>query len=893
MECILDSLTPMMRQYHEIKQRFKEEILFFRMGDFYEMFGQDAEKASKILEIALTKRSNILMCGIPYHAKDNYIHKVIKAGYKVAICDQLEDPSASKGIVKRGVTEVITPGTLVDDHLLNQFADKTNNYIMSLNIQIDNEKPRNSNTTKCGGYLQIAYIDISTGDFYLYKENENDLYQAITDRLYQTSPAELVLPESIKENEIFIKLLERNHQGITKTYLPDYRFDTIDGSSIIHNLLKVKTLKGFGVEDDSSILATAGALVYYLRETQLRDISHLTKLSLIHKNLYMQMNESTIKNLELIFNLQDNTKKLSLFSVLNETKTSMGTRLLHQWILNPLLDIKKIHERQKIVRFFYENNPVLLETRMILDQIMDIERLIGKIALNKVNPRDLILLKNSLIKLDELKDFLSKYEKLSDKINSVKSFQEIINHLSKAILEEPSIDFTSGSVIQMAFNHELDDLRNIHQRGKEYLIEIQEKEREVLGIANLKIKYNKVVGYFIEVSKGNTKHVPDHYIKKQTLTNATRYTLPELTEYESKILGAQEKIIALERELFEGVRLFLCDYLDDLKEASQIIAELDILSGFAYIAINRQYILPEVTTDKEIIISEARHPVVEYYLKKGEYIPNDIYLDNKESRLLLITGPNMAGKSTYLRQAALLVIMAQLGSYIPCQYAKISLTDKIFTRIGASDNLARGESTFLVEMIETALILNNATERSLVIMDEIGRGTSTYDGLSIAWSIVEYMTSKEKNMGKILFATHYHELTALGKEIGIQNYQVMVREWGDEIIFLHKVNKGTGNKSYGIQVARLAGLPEEVIQRAKVILADLENRNHDVEEDLLNHKILKPVFKQEESQFSLFEMNYDKLAEEILKLELDLHPNLLQKKLKKIQERIRKGELSN
>ncbi len=878
----------MMKQFNDIKDRYCDEILFFRMGDFYEMFGEDAEKASKILGIALTKRNNIPMCGIPHHAKENYLFKLIKAGYKVAICDQLEDPSTAKGIVKRGVTEVITPGTLVDDRLLDQMGQTQNNYIMALQMKAKPPTSSGSDTYTLG----LAYLDLSTGDFIVYEDDENNIYQAITDRLYQVSPKELILPESLKENQAFQKLLAKDQKETIKNYLADYRFDPKQGESILLESLKVTTLKGFGIEKKPLAIGLAGSLLYYLKETQLRDVSHFSTIRSIDKSQFMELNESTLRNLELTSNVQDGTRKHTLLSALNKCKTAMGSRKLRRWILQPLLDVNLIKQRQEIVSFFFHDGNVLLEIQNYLDQLMDVERLLGKIALNKASPRDLMGLKYSLLTLRDLNDRLLEYPVFSRFTLNAPDFNDIITLIHKAILDEPAVDLTSGSVIREGYNLELDDLKAISREGKDFIVQLQERERSSLRIANLRIKYNKVIGYFIEVSKGNTKNIPDYYIKKQSLTNATRYTLPELTEYESKVLGAQEKILALEKELFESIRIILCDHLGDLKGVCERISEIDILGGFAYLALHKNYVIPEISEDKDFIIKDGRHPVVEMFLKDEEFIPNDLIFQDMD-RLHIITGPNMAGKSTFLRQAALLVIMAQIGSFIPAQYAKIPIVDKIFTRIGASDNLARGESTFLVEMIEAALILNNATDRSLIIMDEIGRGTSTYDGLSIAWSIVEYLALEPKKMGKVLFATHYHELTSLAKEQGIQSFQVLVREWGDEIIFLHQVNPGSGGKSYGIQVARLAGLPDKVIQRAKEILSDLENRNYEVEDDLLKQEKMKDIFQQEQNQFSLFPMQYDQLAKEILKLDIHLPPTLLSQRIEQLQEKVRRGDLTS
>ncbi len=877
----------MMKQFHDIKNRYHDEILFFRMGDFYEMFGEDAEKASKILGIALTKRNNIPMCGIPHHAKDNYLFKLIKAGYKVAICDQLEDPSTAKGIVKRGVTEVITPGTLIDDRLLDQMGQAQNNYIMALQIKAKSPDETDQNIYVLG----LAYLDLSTGDFIVYENDENNVYQAIVDQLYRISPKELILPESLKENRDFQKLLARDQKETIKNYLADYRFDLKQGETILLEELKVSTLKGFGIEKKPLAVGAAGSLLYYLKETQLRDISHLSTIHSLDKSQFMELNESTLKNLELTSNIQDGTRKHTLFSVLNKCKTAMGSRKLNRWILQPLMDRNLIKQRQEVVSFFFHDGNLLLEIQNYLDSLMDVERLLGKIALDKASPRGFIGLKHSLLAVQNIFDKLSKYPVFSRFTENSPDFTSVITLIQKALMDEPDGDLSSGSVIREGYHLELDNLKAVSREGRDFIIELQEKERSNLRIANLRIKYNKVIGYFIEVSKGNTKNVPDHYIKKQSLTNATRYTLPELTEYESKILGAQEKILALERELFESIRLTLCDHLGSLKTVCERISEIDILGGFAYTALHQNYIMPELSEDKDLIIKDGRHPVVEMFLKDDEFIPNDLIFQDTE-RLHIITGPNMAGKSTFLRQAALLVIMAQIGSFIPAQYAKIPIIDKIFTRIGASDNLARGESTFLVEMIEAALILNNATERSLIIMDEIGRGTSTYDGLSIAWSIVEYLALESRKLGKVLFATHYHELTSLAKEQGIQSFQVLVREWGDEIIFLHKVDQGSGGKSYGIQVARLAGLPNKVIQRAKEILSDLENRNYEVEDDLLKQEKMKDIFQQDQNQLSLFPVQYDRLAKEILKLDVNTPPTLLSQRLEQLQAKIRRGDLS-
>lgn len=878
----MEQLTPMMKQYYDIKSKFKDEILFFRMGDFYEMFGEDAESASKILDIALTKRNNIAMCGIPYHAKDNYLFKILKAGLKVAICDQLEDPSKAKGIVKRGVTEVITPGTLVEDKLLDQIGVSSHNYILTLHFS-----DKDANNTE----LSLAYCDISTGDFFAYEEYETNVFQAIVDQLSQIQPREILLSESKKENKKLVQLIQRYIGNIPLNFIPGYRFDPHQNENILLEQFQVSTLKGLGFDNKALSIGTSGALIHYLKESRLQEISHLRQIRFNDKSQHLNLNETTIKSLELIQNIQDSTSHYTLFSVLNQCQSKMGSRLLNRWILNPLLDQESILYRQSIVDFFISDENLLDDLRESLKRIMDIERLIGRVALNKINPKDLFGLKQSLIYLKDILNQISEYDLFKEEVNDLPAFDKVIENIDTMLSDDPPLDF-NGEVIKPGYHSDLDSLREIRAKGKDTILEIQENEKKKLGISNLRIKYNKVIGYFLEVSKGNDKLIPEHYIRRQSLTNVTRYTLPELSEYETKILGAEDKIIEMEKDLFEELRIIVCDHLNQLKELCAFISKLDVLMAFAYLALRQNYIKPIVNEQKELLIKEGRHPVVEYFINSEEFIPNDLYLNNEDCRLQIVTGPNMAGKSTYLRQAALLVIMTQIGSFIPAESAKIPIIDKIFTRIGASDNLARGESTFLVEMIETAQILNSASENSLIIMDEIGRGTSTYDGLSIAWSIVEFLSQPDRRMGYTLFATHYHELTALAKEKGIKNYQVLVREWGDEIIFLHKVKEGSGNKSYGIQVARLAGIPDEVIKRSKEILSDLENRNFEVEDDLLSARHVKEeVQTNGEPQLDLFPLPYDQLAKEVLNINTELDPHIVLNRLEKLQDRIKKGEI--
>lgn len=800
-------LTPMMRQYLKIKEDNKDCIIFFRLGDFYEMFFEDAKEVSKILQITLTSReagkgNEVPMCGVPFHAADNYITKLVKHGKKVAICEQIEDPAAAKGIVKREIVKVITPGTLVAHGLLD---DEKNNYIISLNVDCD----------KYG----LCYADISTGEFRLTEvDNKDDLKAEI----YRISPSECVLPENLED-----KRLEKELEKIGVTNIANYEnwlFNYETSQSELKEHFEVDTLSGFGCDGKTLGVGAAGALLKYLKETQRSEIPNINTLSTYNISEYVELDRDSQRNLELLKNLYDRTKSDTLLQIVDKTETPMGRRKLVNWIVRPLLSETIINKRLDAVEELLENNLIRKDLKEILGDMYDIERLGNRVSLGSVNARDLISLANSLKLVPEVKELMKGFSSSRNKqiYEGLDEMKDMVELIDSSIVNDPPVTLKEGGLIKEGFNEDLDELREVVTGGKDWISNLQKKEIGRTGISSLKVGYNKVYGYYIEVTKPNLDAVPEDYIRKQTLVNSERFITPELKEHESKVLGAEEKSQQLEYEIFCDIREKIAEELERLQKVSNLISDIDVFSNLAEVAEQNDYCRPVVNKGEKIQIKESRHPVLEKMMQDKEFVPNDVFLDKEENRLLIITGPNMAGKSTYIRQVALIVLMAQMGSFVPAEEAEVGLVDKIFTRVGATDKLTQGMSTFMVEMVEAANILNNATSRSLIILDEVGRGTSTFDGVSIAWAVAEYIHSEKKG-ARTLFATHYHELTELSLTCeGAKNYNFAVREWNNQVIFLYKIQEGGCDKSFGIHVARLAGLPKRVIKRAREILSNLE-----------------------------------------------------------------------
>jgi DNA mismatch repair protein MutS len=794
----MSELTPLMKQYQSIKEKYKDAIVFFRLGDFYEMFGEDAEKASKILQIALTTRDKakedpLPMCGIPHFASESYILKLVKAGYKVAICEQLGDPKEAKGIVDRDIVRVITPGTHSPEN------PKENSFIVSI--------------YPSGKKHGIAASDISTGEFLIYETDEN-----IEDEVHRFEPREILMPLSISENIHY-------REALNEFYISSYEDWYFDYSEAYKNLLshlKVSSLDGYGCDGMNAAISAAGALVSYLEDTQ-KETFVLKKISTLRKDSYMFLDAATQKNLELTHNVRDGSSDNTLLWALDETLTPMGGRLLRSSVLKPLIDISEIKRRLDAVEYLTEDFELLEELRTSLRKIQDIERLSSRISAKTANARDLIALKNSVLNLPKMRKFLygSRNAYLRSLSEEISEFSAIKDLIEKSIVDTPPAGLRDGGILKDGYDSDVDDLRNLSRRGKTFISELEIKEKQNTGISSLKVGYNRVHGYYIEVTKSNLHMVPDTYIRKQTLVGGERFVTPELKEYESKVLGSEERLKELEYQLFQGIVDEIQKETLSLSSTSFVISLVDFLASLSVVAKRYSYIKPVVDESGIVDVSDGRHPVLERISSDERFIPNSIYLDSEDNRLLIITGPNMAGKSTYMRQIALIMVMAQIGSFIPASEARIGITDRIFTRIGASDFLTKGQSTFMVEMIEVANITHNATAQSLIILDEVGRGTSTFDGISIAWAVAENILNEIK--ARTLFATHYNELTELSlTNEGVRNYNVAVKEWGDEIIFLRKIEKGPADKSYGIQVARLAGLPDSIISRAKEVLANLE-----------------------------------------------------------------------
>lgn len=805
--------TPMIQQYLAIKDQYRDYILFYRMGDFYEMFFEDAATAARELEITLTSRNRneeqpVPMCGVPVKAANGYIGRLIDKGFKVAVCEQLEDPARSKGLVHRDVVRVITPGMVVDNQLLDA---GTHNFVVAV--------------CRDGERIGIACLDVTTGTF---RVAETHRESVITEELLRIDPAELILPESAGDGAGF-PVPGGRLSGKAATRLPDRVFEYPDARKRLLELFRTRSLEGFGCEDMRAGIGAAGALAYYVQETQKQEIRHLNGLETYSFESFMLIDDVGCRNLELLKNLRTGGRRGTLLDIIDGTITAMGARLFKNWLRYPLIDRELIRERLDAVEEIKRQTSLREGVRSLLKPVSDIERLGGKIALGHATARDLVALKNTLLKIPEMSVVLRRFtsDLLQWDEDMTEPLADIADRIASAIVDDPPPTVNEGGMIRHGYDKVLDELIAISRDGKKYLAELEAREKERTGIHTLKVRYNKVFGYYIEVSRAQTPSVPAHYVRKQTLVNAERYITEELKQFEEKVLGAEEQRGVLEYNLFCRIRDAVVEKSGLILACARFIARLDCLAGLAEIADQNGYLRPVISDNRTLRIEDGRHPVVEKLIAGERFVPNTVRMDHADQQILIITGPNMAGKSTVLRQVALIVLMAQMGSFVPAKYAEIPVTDRIFTRVGALDNLSQGQSTFMVEMEEAANIINNATSDSLVIMDEIGRGTSTYDGLSIAWAVAEYLHDLGGTGVKTLFATHYHELIDLAKiKKKVKNYNIAVKEWNDEIIFLHQLVPGGTNRSYGIQVARLAGIPDKVIRRARKVLANVENTGH-------------------------------------------------------------------
>jgi DNA mismatch repair protein MutS len=812
----MDDLTPMMKQYHEVKRRFPGKLVFFRLGDFYEMFYEDAVLASRELEITLTARnkdksgSPIPMCGVPYHSVDGYIARLMKKGHKIAICEQVEDPKTAKKLVHREVTRVLTPGTVVEEMLLEP---KDHNYLGSLCI------------TEKG--IGLAFMDLSTADFLATEFPAEESWQKAIDELTRFTPSEIVLAETASK-EIRQRLIRDWSDSWVASPLDDWAFNYDYAQRILLEHFGLASLDGLGGASKSLALSAAGALIHYLRDSQLSALGKVATLRFFEPSDFLKLDASTVTNLELIQSL-DGSKTGSLFYFLDLTRTGMGARLLKSWLVLPLLNLVELERRQDSIQVLAASVHGHGRLASKLAEIHDLERLISRVMVGMAGPRELLALRDSLRIVSPIRNLLQEFSaprigEIRDQLDPV---SDIIALTETAISDDPPASAADPGIIRTGYSPELDELRSIRHSGKGYIASLEARERQKAGIPSLKVKFNQVFGYFIEVTNSNLALVPSHYIRKQTLVNCERFVTEELQQYEEKVLGAEERIATLEKELFTQVRKTVALQGSRVQTTARLLGELDAYASLAEVALKNNYVRPKLTDGDEIYIREGRHPVVE--LQSRPFIPNDLYLNATTDQLIILTGPNMGGKSTYLRQTALIVILAQMGSFVPAQEARLGCVDRIYTRVGASDNLARGRSTFMVEMIETANILNTATRRSLILLDEVGRGTATFDGLSLAWAIAEYLVQNPLHRAKTLFATHYHELTKMPEvHSGVKNYCMAIQEVGKEIVFLRKVTPGVADKSYGIEVARLAGMPREVLLRANKILERLERKEIDL-----------------------------------------------------------------
>ncbi len=838
----MSKTTPMMEQYNRIKKKHNNAILFFRLGDFYEMFNKDAHEVSSILNITLTKRHGYPMCGIPYHAAKSYIFRLIKEGKKIAICEQISLPENGKGIAERKVVEIITPGTVVDENFLEQ---DRNNYLCAIG--------------KYSSSLSFSFTDLSTGNFYTSSTDWEKRNDFLRKELLRLKPSEILIQETLIEDDDVIRNIINENSGLMINRFPDWVFEITSSLEKLKTKFNVINLKGFGIEDNFPGIVSAGVIINYLEDTSKSLLPHITSLNLYSEDNFLSLDESTQRNLEIVHNLRDNTIHYSLLDILNHTRTSMGSRKLRNWLLFPLVKRKEIIKRQEKVEVLYRNQILLSSIRELLGKILDIERLSAKVGMDKANAKDLMAIKNSLHYVLSIEKLLSEWNLLETFwFKSKNTIAEMFRLLDESIKEEPSVLINEGNLIKRGYNPELDNLLELKNNSQKILSKYLESEKKNTGIPLLKIKYNKIIGHFLEVTKSNLHLVPEYFSRRQSLVNAERFTTEKLIKYEVDLNNAVNKTVELEKEIFLEIRNRIKKEIPVLLETSSYIARLDTLQCLSYTATINGYTKPVISTKKIIRIIDGRHPVVEKHIPPGEFVPNNISISNNSTSFALITGPNMAGKSTYLRQVALIVLLSQIGSFVPAREAEIGCVDKIFCRVGASDNLARGESTFLVEMNETANILRSATDSSLIIMDEVGRGTSTNDGLSIAWATSEYILDKVK--AKTLFATHYHELTKINHK-KLTNLSLKVVEKEGEIVFLKTVQNKPSNNSYGIHVGKLAGLPQEVIQRAKEIQDQIQN----LERESVSCKakdLLSPV--QEE----LFDKN-DLIIKEIESLNLD------------------------
>ncbi len=804
----MTQLTPLMQQYLQIKEQYKDCILFYRLGDFYEMFFEDAHVCSRELEIALTGKSigqeeRAPMCGVPYHAVDNYLSKLVSRGYRVAICEQVEDPKQAKGIVKREVIRIVTPGTNLNTQVLDE---SKNNYLMAV-----------VHTTNAYG---ISIVDVTTGDYYV---TEVDTERKLMDEIFKWSPSEIICNDTFFVSGVNIEAL-KNYNNIALSPLEPWYFDDELCIRALKEHFSVATVDGLGLKDYTIGVIAAGCIMQFLRETQKSSLSHIIKLSPYTYEKYMLLDSSTVRNLELTETIREKSKKGSLLWVLDKTKTAMGARLLRGFMEQPLIDYDMITQRLEAVSQMKDNMISREEIREYLNPIYDLERLMSKISYKSANPRDLIAFSSSLSMLPHIKFLMQSFdsELLKEIYEELDPLADIFDLINSSIAEEPPLNVKEGGIIREGYNEEVDRLRKAKTEGKDWLMDLETKEREATGIKNLRIRFNRVFGYYLEVTNSYQSLVPPTWIRKQTLANAERYTTQELKDLEDIILGAEDKLFSLEYDLFSEIRDQISLEVRRIQRTAKAIAKVDVFASLALVAEQNNYVKPVMNTSGSLHIKNGRHPVVERMISHDMFVANDTLLDNKQNRVSIITGPNMAGKSTYMRQSALIVLMAQIGSFVPADSASIGIVDRIFTRVGASDDLASGQSTFMVEMTEVANILRNATKNSLLILDEIGRGTSTFDGLSIAWAVVEHISNHQLIGAKTLFATHYHELTELeGRLEGVNNYCIAVKEQGEDIVFLRKIVKGGADKSYGIQVAKLAGVPASVLRRATEIVMEL------------------------------------------------------------------------